>query len=236
MRYLLLLLVFINGQSLAMETLTVAAGAGYKKPLIRLYRSFTKQTGVEVMPIFGNMRTVISQTESSGQVALAVGDHRILQATGQYEHFVVLGQGRPVLAWADKVPAAPWIALADGLVERVAMPDPKKAIYGRAAEAFLMQNGLKEKLKDRLLVTGTVPQVSSYLVAHSVDAGFINLTDALALGERIGGYIELPEGSYEPIEIVAAVVAGYGEDALVLSLLDFLQAPTAQQILKDAGL
>ncbi len=236
MHYLLLLLVLITGLAQSQESLTIAAGAGYKKPLLELYRLYSAQTGVEITPVFGNMRSVISQSENSGRVALAVGDRRILQSSGRFERFVALGRGRLVLAWADKMPADPRAALLAPGVERVAMPDPNKTIYGRAAEAFLRKYGLKEKLGERLLVTGTVPQVSSYLVARSVDAGFINLTDALALGERIGGYSELPEVSYEPIEIVAAVVEGHGEDTDVTRWLDFLNTLEAQRILTEAGL
>jgi molybdate transport system substrate-binding protein len=235
-RYLLLLLAFVTDLAQAQETLTIAASAGYKKPLLELYRIFSEETGIEVTPVFGNMLSVISQSENSGRIALCVGDRRFLRASARFERFMALGRGRPVLAWAKEMPADPWAALLDDSTERIAMPDPKKAIYGRAADTFLQKSGLKERLQDRLLVTGTVPQVSSYLVARSVDAGFINLTDAMALGESIGGYTELPESSYEPIEISAAVVDGHNSDPAVMNLLDFLRTPVARQILRDAGL
>lgn len=38
---------------------------------------------------------------------------------------------------------------------------------------------------------------------NEVDAGILNLTEALNAGEKIGGYIEIPQNLYTPIEIVA---------------------------------
>lgn len=234
--FLLLYLALFLGSTQAADSLTIAAGAGYKKPMLKLYQAFSAETGIEVTPIFGNMRAVISQTKNSGRVALAVGDKGFLSKSGLFERLVPLGRGKLVLAWAEAPPAEGYQALGSVAVKRVAQPDPKKAIYGRAASQFLERSGLGEKLGDRLVTTATVPQVSSYLVARSVDAGFINLTDALSLSGKIGGYTELPLELYEPIHIVAGVAKEQGDTPAVKSFFDFLETSQARQILKEAGL
>ncbi len=48
-----------------------------------------------------------------------------------------------------------------------------------------------------------MPQVVSYLIAGEADAGFINLTEAMANKERLGGYLVVPEDRYTEILIVA---------------------------------
>jgi molybdate transport system substrate-binding protein len=233
---ILLLLVLSSCWVQAQEPLIIAAGAGYKKPLLALYEVFTRTTGISVTPVFGNMRTVIAQSEASDRVTLAVGDRGILSATGLYEAMIELGQGRLVLAWAGAPPDQGVDALLDESLGPIAMPDPSKAIYGRAAEQFLGNTGLRDRLASRLLVLSTVPQVSSHLVAGSVQAGFINLTDALALRGRIGGYTELPVDRYEPIRIVAAVVKGQSMRDEVRQFVEFLAAPESREILHEAGL
>ncbi len=233
---ILLLLALMSCWVQAREPLIVAAGAGYKKPLLALYKVFTHSRGIAVTPVFGNMRTVVAQSEVSDRVALAVGDRGILSATKLYDEMIELGRGRLVLAWAGPPPERGIDALLDESLGPIALPDPNKAIYGRAAEQFLINAGLHEGLASRLLVLATVPQVSSHLVARSVEAGFINLTDALALHGRIGGYTELPTDQYEPIQIVAAVVKGQSTRDEVRQFIDFLASPESRDILREAGL
>jgi molybdate transport system substrate-binding protein len=233
---ILVLLVLSSCWVQAQEPLIIAAGAGYKKPLLALYKLFTQTRGIGVTPVFGNMRTVIAQSEASDRVALAVGDRGILSVTGLYDEMIELGRGRLVLAWAGKPPEQGIDALLEESLGPIAMPDPKKAIYGRAAEQFLINSGLRERLASRLLVLATVPQVSSHLVAGSVEVGFINLTNALALHGRIGGVTELPADRYEPIQIVAAVVKGHSARDEVRQFIDFLASPESRDILREAGL
>ena len=80
-----------------------------------------------------------------------------------------------------------------------------------------------------------MPQVSAYLVAGEVDAGFINLTDAIGLGEKIGGYLPLTSG-YEHIVIVAGIIRGHEDKPETKAFLDFLSSATATRIFQDYGL
>jgi molybdate transport system substrate-binding protein len=233
---ILLSLTLLSWWVCAREPLIIAAGAGYKKPLLELYQVFTESSAIAVTPVFGNMQTVIAQSKASDRIALAVGDRAMLSASGLYEEMIELGQGRLVLAWAGPAPDRGIDALLDESLGRIAMPDPNKAIYGRAAEQFLINSGLYERLTPRLLVLTTVPQVSSYLVARNIEAGFINLTDALALSERIGGYTEVSMDWYEPIRIVAAVVKGQSTRHGVRQFINFLTSPGSRDILRGAGL
>lgn len=82
----------------------------------------------------------------------------------------------------------------------------------------------------------TVPQVSAYLTSGEVDAGFVNLTEALALSGRIGGYRELDPGLYDPIRIVAGVIRGRENRPGVAELAAFLETPEARAALARHGL
>ncbi len=219
----------------AADSLLVAAGAGYKKPLTEIYAAFTQSTGTRVEAAFGNMQQVLAQTRDSGQVDLVVGEKGFLSETGLFNHYLDLGRGRLVLAYGLKRLSG-YQALAEPEVERIALPDPKKAIYGRAATQFLERSGLLPKVKDKLMILATVPQVSAYLIAGTVDAGFINITDALGIQDKIAGFDEIPPALYDPPVIVLAVPKDRPESRAAKALVHFLGSEQVKVILARYGL
>lgn len=82
----------------------------------------------------------------------------------------------------------------------------------------------------------TVPQVSAYLVSGDVDAGFIDITDAIGIRDQIGGYLEIDPQLYSPIQIVAGVLAGHEHEAAVKAWAEFLSSGTARTIMIRYGL
>jgi len=231
-----LILTLLSISSAQAGELRLLAGGGYKKPMQAIIAAYQEKTGQQTEAGYGNMRQILSQAKLTGQTALLIGDKKFLRQEDIFTSFQPLGQGKLVIAWAQGSPA---ISKAKDLtrpeVARIAHPDRKKAIYGRAATEWLRSNQLTEKLQSKLLQAATVPQVSSYLVAKEVDAGFINLTDALGLGDKIGGYLLLPSG-YEKIVIVAGIVKGHENEAATKDFLTFLSGPQAKRIFKEHGM
>ena len=82
----------------------------------------------------------------------------------------------------------------------------------------------------------TVPQVVSYLIAEELDAGFINLTEAIAMKDKLGGWINLEQSNYEEIEIVCAVINGFENNKMVRRFIDFLETQKVKGVLKEYGL
>lgn len=217
----------------------VAAGAGYKRPVTELAQAFEARSGFKLEASFGNMAQVLALAAQSARVALILGDQAFLDAAPRLKgaRLVPVGEGRLVLAWAKAAPApARAEALAEPAYARIALPDPTHAVYGKAATEFLQRSGLATTLKPRLMTVATVPQVSAYLVSGDVDAGFINLTDALGIRERIGGWLAVDPALYSPVRIVAAVVPEHEGDAEVQAFEAFLATPEAQALLRRHGL
>ena len=222
----------------AADTLLIAAGAGYKRPLAEIAAAFEKSSGIHVEQIYGHMAGVVEQARQSNQVAIVFGDLYFLERvqTVAFADYLPLGEGRLVLAWPKgaelKVPAD----LLQPRFARIALPDNKAAIFGIAASEFLTRTGLEPQLRGRLQEVATVPQVSAYLVSGDVDAGFLNLTEALAIKDRIGGYLEIDRTQYAPVRIVGAVAKGFEQQPAVQALRQFLQTPQARSILERHGL
>lgn len=219
------------------QALTIAAGAGYRRPVDELSRRFQADTGVKVDKVFGNMGQVTGQIKAGAPVDLMLGDQAFLEKSKlSTVSLTPVGRGRLVLAFAKGVSLASPQDLAQPHVKRLAMPDQAKAIYGKAGQEFLTRSGLAPAVKEKLLVVGTVPQVTTYLLSGEVDAGLLNLTDALAIKDRIGGYLEIDPKLYSPIRIVAGLLATAPQPDQARRFLEFLASPAALKIVAAHGL
>ncbi len=224
------------GLSAVAADLTVAAGAGYRKPVLRLIEMYREGGGETVVAAFGNMQQIVAQAQASGDIALLIGDEKFLRKVDFLTDFQTLGNGKMALAWPKgRAAIAPETGLTQPAIGRIALPDPEKAVYGLAADEWLKHKGLFAAVRAKLIHTATVPQVASYLVAGEVDAGFINVTDAIGLGESIGGYVVIEDG-YSPIRIVAATVKGREDDPRLRSFLAFLRSARAAELLRSFGM
>ncbi|WP_241839069.1 molybdate ABC transporter substrate-binding protein [Rhodoferax antarcticus] len=182
------------------SAMLIMADAGYKRPVEALCAGFTKTTGVVVQRSYGNLQQIFAQAKASGGVDVLVGDAEFINKAQnlQLPRRIILGQGILALAWRHQLSVPANLAGTPGVRDllataqwSVAMPNPQQAIYGNAARQLLQAQGLWGGVQDRLKVVGTVPQVSAYLTSGDVDVGFVNLTEALAVKDQLGGFILL---------------------------------------------
>lgn len=229
-------LIFLSfGLFLHANELKIAVAAGYKKPILTIIKEY-KKTGKDVEAFFGNMKQISTQAKQT-DVALVIGDKNFLYQKSKLDikGYQTLGVGKVVVAYSKKSKLSTISELVNKDILKIAMPQPKKTIYGVAGEAFLKKANLYEKIKDKLLVVSTIPQVVTYIVANEVDAGIINLTAALANKDKIGGFIEVDHKDYSRIEIIAAklIDCKTGECE---AFLEFLQSPFSKAIFARYGL
>ncbi|WP_079418155.1 molybdate ABC transporter substrate-binding protein [Thiomonas intermedia] len=229
--------------------LLLVAGAGYRRPVEALCAEFTRQTGIAVERSYGNLQQIAAQASAGGRVDVLIGDAGFIDQTRDFHgpQRVPLGQGKLVLAWRRKLlgrrsPRPITDPVRDlAAMQSITLPNPQHAVYGRAAGQWLRAKGLWGPLYDRLKFVQTVSQVSAYLTSGQIDAGFLNLTELLAVKGQLGGYVELQPGddSYAPIDIVAAFAAADTRpDAAAdrARFAQFLQGAPAREILRKAGL
>lgn len=229
--------------------LLLMAGAGYKRPVEALCADFTRDTGIAVERSYGNLQQIFAQARASGRVDVLIGDADFIDHAKDLNlpQRQILGQGKLVLAWRRKLLGRrspdpitdPVRDLPE--MQSITLPNPQQAIYGRAAEQWLKAKGLWAPLQDKLKIVQTVPQVSAYLTSGQIDAGFLNLTEVLAVKGQLGGHLELQPGagSYAPIDIVAAFPEQTAQPETAASrarFAQFLQSAQAQEILRRAGL
>ncbi|PAT41675.1 molybdate ABC transporter substrate-binding protein [Vandammella animalimorsus] len=218
------------------DTLLLAAGAGYRKPVLELLEDFQKNSPIRVEASFGNMKQVETQARQNPDIALLIGDQAFLEPMALAERFVPLGQGRLVLVTAQGQGINALDELQQPRFKRIAMPDRTKAVYGKAAATCLQRLGLDKPLQGRVLEVATVPQVGQYISSGEVDAGFVNRTQALALQGRAGASLEAPQDCYDPIQMSVGVLKQRGNAQAVQAFLDYLQTPAARQIIQRNGM
>ncbi len=104
-RFFLIPIVLFLCQSFACaETLTLAAGAGYKRPLTEIIRAYESSGGTKIDQIYGNMGQVMMQAKASGSVAIVVGEKAFLESSGLgFASFQPLGEGILVIAFGKRL-------------------------------------------------------------------------------------------------------------------------------------
>ena len=233
---LLLTLFFVSASSAA--DLSVTTGAGYMKMMSELCAAYKSESGNNVNEMYGgNIGQLLAQIEAGSCVSVIVSDKGTLDAAKtkvKFADYQPLGDTVLVLAWRKGVSVAAPSDLAKREIKSVCFPDPKAAIYGRAAKSFLQSSGLESKIAAKLSQVSTVPQVFSYLAAQEMDAGFVNRVVVRAGRDKIGGFLEIKDG-YPPIKMVAATVEGDLRKAEVQGFLNFLKTAAAKEILEKHG-
>lgn len=225
----------------AAAEVTVTTGAGYVKMVQALVDAYQSQTQAKVGTAFGgNIGQMLAQVRESGKVNLVISDATSLQKFSnelkELKTGVKLGDTPLILAWRKGIVLTGPEDLDKSDVKRVAMPDPKAAVYGRAAKEYLASSGLDKKLGDRVNIASTVPQVMSYVVRGEMDAGFVNLVAARGNKDKIGGFTAIKDG-YKPVLMTAVPVKDLKaqDKADVEAFMAFLASDKATPILNKFG-
>jgi len=233
---LTVLMLFVS--SAFADGLAITTGAGYMKMSKELCAEYKAETGRNVQEMYGgNIGQMLAQIEAGSGVSVMISDKGALDAVKtnvKFEKYVPIGNTVLVLAWRKGLSLSSPSDLLKDNVKSVCYPDPKAAIYGRAASKFLESSGIGAKIAGKLSQVSTVPQVFSYLASGEMDAGFVNRVVVRAGAKDIGGSLEITEG-YPPLNMVAAVVEGNSNNNEVKAFLAFLKTEKAKEILKKHG-
>lgn len=217
---------------------TLAAGAGFRRPLAELAAAYEKASGDRITQVYGHLGQVIAQARESGTISMVCGDRVVLEAAPglSFSSQARLGLGRLVVAYRKGIALRDAGDLVSPQFERIGIPDQVNAMYGKAGRQFLDRAGLAQRIDPKLLPVATVPQVTSYVASGEIDAGFVNATDAIGAGANIGGYVEVDPKLYDPVEVVCGVLPGASRSGAVQGFATWLGSDEARTILRRHGL
>lgn len=223
----------------AYAEVSVTTGGGYMNMVKELSAAFSKESGQKVTENYGgNIGQMMSQVAAGNGANVVISDAGTLKQIKtpvQFSETKTLGTTPLVLVWRKGLNLTGAEGLAGDQVKSFAYPDPKAAVYGRAAKAYLEGRADLKGLSGKELKISTVPQVMAYVSKGEVDAGFVNLTAARAGKDKVGG-VQIINNGYPAIVMVANVVKGSENDKEVQAFLKFLASDKAKAILSKHGI
>lgn len=215
--------------------ITVATAAGYKKPMNEVYTAFTDASGIKVESAFGNIKQIEAQAKQNPDIQMLVGDWDFIKPMGFSKDHQQLGQGKLILVGPKDSSIENIEGLSSDSIQKIAIGDRKSTIYGKAAIECLTAHNLLNEVNVKLMEVSTLPQVSTYVLTGEVDAGFVNLSEAMSHANRFSQPIEMPQSCYRPIDLSIVPIDGR-TTVEGQAFLDFLASDKTKEILKRHGL
>jgi molybdate transport system substrate-binding protein len=242
--FLLLLAATAFGQT----PLRVAAAADLEPVLPPILDQFEKQTGMHVEATYQASAVLTTQILNGAPFDLFLSadlsfpkrlmDAGVADAEGASTP-ITYAKGTLVL-WERKdshLPAPSLALLSDAGLKRLAIANPDRAPYGRAAVAALTSLKLYDALKPKLVTAENIAQTAQFVDSGNADAGLISLTSAMTPRLRASGtYFVMPRDLYPPIEQGAVIVKASGQRDAAQKLLDFVLSASVQAELAKSGL
>jgi molybdate transport system substrate-binding protein len=235
----------------AQTTLRIAAAADLGPVLPPILASFETQTGIHAEATYqaSAMLTTEILNGAPFDVFLSADlsyPQKLIDAAaadakdlGPAASPVIYAKGTLVL-WArhnTAVPAPSLDLLRSPALQRLAIANPDRAPYGRAAVAALQSLKLYDALKPKIVTAENISQTAQFADTGNADAGLISLTSAMtAKLSADGAYWTVPANLYPPIEQGAVIVSKTTQRQSALRFLQYLLSPAVQAELKKSGL
>jgi molybdate transport system substrate-binding protein len=229
----------------AQTPLRVAAAADLEPVLPPILVQFEKNTGIHAVATYQSSATLTTQIENGAPFDIFLSadlsfPKRLIDAgLADSTTPVTYARGTLVL-WERKDSALPPPSLEllrSPALKRLAIANPERAPYGRAAVAALQSLKLYDVIKPRLVTAENIAQAAQFADSANADAGLISLTSALT--PRLsadGSYFVIPRDLYPPIEQGAVIISNTNRRDMAHKLLDFLLSPNVQTELARSGL
>lgn len=246
-----LLGLFCLSSAGAQTRVRVAAAADLEPVLPPLLEQFRQATGIRAEATFSASAVLAAQIQNGAPFDLFLSadtsypkrliDAGLADAAGSADSStpIIYARGTLVL-WERKdspLPPPSLDLLRSAALKRLAVANPERAPYGRAAVAALTSLKLYDTLKPRLVTAENIAQAAQFVDTGNADAGLISLTSALT--ERLradGAYFVIPRDLYPAIEQGAVIVSKTPQQAAAHKLLDYLLSPGVQAQLAKSGL
>jgi molybdate transport system substrate-binding protein len=229
----------------AQTPLRVAAAADLEPVLPPILEQFHQATGIQAEATYQASAMLTTQIENGAPFDLFFSadlsyPKRLIDAgLADGATPITYAKGTLVL-WTRKdesLPPPSLDLLRNPALKRLAIANPERAPYGRAAVAALTSLKLYDALKPRLATAENIAQAAQFVDSGNADAGLISLTSALTPHMASNGtYFVIPRDLYPPIEQGAIIVKKSNNRADARKLLDYLLSPPIQAQLAKSGL
>lgn len=251
-RYLVVFLVLLGTISArAQAPLRIAAAADLQPVLPPILEQFQRQTGIHAEATYQASAMLTTEIQNGAPFDLFLSadlgyPQRLIDAgaadakgMGTNAGPLIYAKGTLVL-WArndSQLPAPSLKLFEDAKLQRLAIANPDRAPYGRAAVAALQSLKLYDALKPKIVTAENISQAAQFADSANADAGLISLTSALTAKLAADGrYFVIPRDLYPPIEQGAVIVGKTSQRDAAESFLKLLLSKPVQDELAKSGL
>ncbi|QSR86713.1 molybdate ABC transporter substrate-binding protein [Candidatus Methylacidiphilum infernorum] len=229
-------------------TLTVAAAADLRFVMPELVEIFQKKNpGIKISVIYGASGKFYEQIIRGAPFDL------FLSADKEYPSLLFskgysLGEpfkyaeGKLVL-WMRKglfteEKRAQWKELLlEDKVLKIALANPERAPYGKAAKSALVKAHLWDRLKEKFVFGENVIQAFQFAEEKNAEVAFIPLSLALSFkAKNEGEFVEVPQSFYSKIEQYGIILKKTLNPIIAQKFKDFLLSEESRVELKKYGL
>ena len=238
---LVLIALLFTCQAMAVD-LVVSAAASLTNAFADIGKEFEKsKPGTKVLFNFSASGQLLQQLSrgapvdvfaSADQQTMDKAEKQSITVRGTRENFV-RNKLVVVVPAHSKVDIANLDGLGSAEVKRIALANPDSVPVGSYAKQALEAAGSWDKLRDKYISTTNVRQSLDYTARGEVDAGFVYLTDALLMPNRVRIAFEVPLAT--EILYPIAAVKGNGNENGAREFIAYLKTDTAQKILQKYG-
>lgn len=235
----------------AQAPLRIAAAADLEPVLPPILAQFEQTTGIHAEATYQASAMLTTEIENGAPFDLLLSadlsypkrliDAGVADTAGSADSTTPITYAKGTLVlWRRKdshLPPPSLDLLRSPELKRLAIANPDRAPYGRAAVASLKSLGLYDALKPRIVTAENIAQAAQFVDTSNADAGLISLTSALT--PRLaadGAYFVMPHDLYPSIEQGAVIMSSTKQRAAVHKFLDFLLSPAVQAELAKGGL
>jgi molybdate transport system substrate-binding protein len=242
---------------LAQPPLRIAAAADLQPVLPPILEEFQKSTGIHAEATYQASAALTTQIRNGAPFDLFLSadlsfpkgliEARFADTAGISGAHAPASSSDPItyargtlVLWTRKDshwPTPSLDTLRDPTLKRLAIANPDRAPYGRAAMAALTSLKLVETLRAKLVTAENISQAAQFTETGNADAGLISLTSARTEHlQSIGSYFLIPQDSYPPIEQGAVIVTNSKQRQNARKFLEFILSQAIQQQLAQSGL
>jgi molybdate transport system substrate-binding protein len=237
--------------ALAQTPLRIAAAADLEPVLPPILEEFRKDSGIQMEATYQASAMLTAQIQNGAPFDLFLSadtgypkrliDAGLADAAGSADSSTPITYAKGTLVlWTRKdshLPPPSLDLLRSAALKRLAIANPDRAPYGRAALAALTSLKLYDDLKPRIVTAENIAQTAQFVDSGNADAGLISLTSALT--SRLasdGTYFVIPRDLYPPIAQGAVIISRTTQRAEAHKFLDFLLSAPVQAQLAHSGL
>ena len=227
----------------AQTVIRVAAAADLEPVLPPILQQFQQQTGIRAEATYKASAALTAQIQNGAPFDIFFAadqgyPQRLAEAGLTTAAPVVYANGTLVLWTRKDSHLTPSLDLLKGKqLKRLAVANPDRAPYGKAAVAALRSLGLYDELQPRFATAENIAQTAQFADTGNADAGLISMTSALTPRLQADGtFFVIPRNLYPPLRQAAVVLKSSPNRPAAQKLLDLVLSPAVQHQLEQFGL